>query len=130
VIDYTQLGLDYKIYLAQLYFNYAISLKQDPRASQDALEAAQSLCDEASTSRLTLTIEDEEDTSTWKQIIKDAHSIKRATPFLIPSNAIYKPDERKVQNSENVDYLGSSLVIASVSKNLAKNREHVCNVIN
>jgi hypothetical protein len=117
VLDYTQLGLSYKLYLAQLYFNYALCV--DTRAAQEALATARRLCDEASTCLII-----DESSDDWKSIIKTTE-VSNATPFLIPRDAIYRPDERKVMNSENVDYLGESLVIASTTKDFSAKFSYV-----
>ncbi|KAK3825680.1 MAG: hypothetical protein J3Q66DRAFT_328326 [Benniella sp.] len=101
VIDYTQLGLDFKLYSCQVLFNRALcyielgdmeSANADLwRASREKQTKAHDILDQA-----------------WKDKGRDC------TVFTVPHGVLYRPPESKVKNSKKKDYLGNSKVIAAI----------------
>lgn len=118
-INYSQLGLDYRLYLPAIHFNLAATfyVAGDPRG-QDHLSKAQTLVESNTSSMFVLDSDDSERDENWKKIILGCFTPEDAFnygTFDISLSVVYKPDERKLQNSSNVDYLGKSRVIASTS---------------
>ncbi|KAL3895376.1 MAG: hypothetical protein SGCHY_004734 [Lobulomycetales sp.] len=118
-IDYSQLGLEYRLYLPTIHFNLAatLSMRGNPRG-QDHLIKAQSLVESYDPSTSISGSDDTFSDGSWKDVILNCYTANDAFDhgtFDIPLSIIYKPDERKLQNAERIDYLGKSHVIASVA---------------
>ncbi|KAG0369703.1 hypothetical protein BGZ54_009129 [Gamsiella multidivaricata] len=101
VIDYTQLGLDFKLYSCQVLFNRALcyielgemdlAMTDLWRASREKQTKAHDILDQA---------------------LRDKG--RDCTVFTVPQGVLYRPAESKVKNSKKKDYLGNSKVIAAV----------------
>ncbi|KAL7751314.1 hypothetical protein RI367_003174 [Sorochytrium milnesiophthora] len=101
LIDYTQLGMEYKLYSCEVLYNRALvyfQLGDDQSAMADLAEASNAKqlpehaqIDEAIAYR------------------GDACQI-----FQVPANLIFKPPPEKVKNAGKKDYLGNSKVVAAV----------------
>ncbi|KAJ1733007.1 hypothetical protein LPJ61_001770 [Coemansia biformis] len=99
-IDYTQIGLNYKVYTCEVIYNRALCffcLGQEEDAQADLADAS-------------------------KHIVEERHSlIKRAIAsngmdcplYCIPKGIIYRPSASKLQSTKKIDFLGSAKVIAS-----------------
>ncbi|KAF9437818.1 hypothetical protein BGZ76_010982 [Entomortierella beljakovae] len=101
VIDYTQLGLDFKLYSCQVLFNRALcyielgemdmGMADMWRATREKQTKAHDILDQA---------------------LRDKG--QDSTVFTVPQGVLYRPAESKVKNSKKKDYLGNSKVIAAV----------------
>lgn len=101
VIDYTQLGLDFKLYSCQVLFNRALcyielgemdlGMTDLWRATREKQTKAHDMLDQA---------------------LRDKG--QDCTVFTVPQGVLYRPAESKVKNSKKKDYLGNSKVIAAV----------------
>ncbi|GJJ73769.1 hypothetical protein EMPS_06127 [Entomortierella parvispora] len=101
VIDYTQLGLDFKLYSCQVLLNRALcyielgemdlGMTDLWRATREKQTKAHDILDQA---------------------LRDKG--QDCTVFTVPQGVLYRPAESKVKNSKKKDYLGNSKVIAAV----------------
>ncbi|KAG0235177.1 hypothetical protein BGW41_000887 [Actinomortierella wolfii] len=101
VIDYTQLGLDFKLYSCQVLFNRALcyielgemdlAMNDLWRASREKQTKAHDILDQA---------------------LRDKG--QDCTVFTVPHGVLYRPPESKVKNSKKKDYLGNSKVVAAL----------------
>ncbi|KAG0330862.1 hypothetical protein BG000_011400 [Podila horticola] len=101
VIDYTQLGLDFKLYSCQVLFNRALcyielgemdlGMTDLWRATREKQTKAHDMLDQA---------------------LRDKG--QDCTVFTVPQGVLYRPAESKVKNSKKKDYLGNSKVIAAI----------------
>ncbi|KAG0239754.1 hypothetical protein B0O80DRAFT_438204 [Mortierella sp. GBAus27b] len=101
VIDYTQLGLDFKLYSCQVLFNRAlcyIELGDMEQAMGDLWRASQQKQTKAH--------------DILDQAFRDKG--RDCTVFTVPHGVLYRPPESKVKNSKKKDYLGNSKVIAAI----------------
>ncbi|KAG0324263.1 hypothetical protein BG004_003506, partial [Podila humilis] len=101
VIDYTQLGLDFKLYSCQVLFNRAlcyIELGEMDLGMTDLWKATR----EKQTKAHDL----------LDQALRDKG--QDCTVFTLPQGVLYRPAESKVKNSKKKDYLGNSKVIAAI----------------
>ncbi|KAJ1918826.1 hypothetical protein H4219_002365 [Mycoemilia scoparia] len=102
-IDYTQLGLEYKMYSCEIYYNRALChfcLNEEKEALEDLNKALQEK-------------ETTEERHEWIQ--KAISSSGMDCPlFCVPRGVLYRPDMSKVKNATKVNYLGSAKVIADV----------------
>ncbi|BGO92794.1 hypothetical protein NBRC10512_007914 [Rhodotorula toruloides] len=101
-IDYTQLGLDFKLYSCEVRFNRGLTLirmGQGELGMQDLLAAK------------------EDKQTDWHDVIDEACTDQAAgyTVFSIPVGIVFRPSETKLQNLERRDYLGKATVIAAAS---------------
>ncbi|GEM06286.1 neutrophil cytosolic factor 2 [Rhodotorula toruloides] len=91
-IDYTQLGLDFKLYSCEVRFNRGLTLGQGELGMQDLLAAK------------------EDKQTDWHDVIDEGYTV-----FSIPVGIVFRPSETKLQNLERRDYLGKATVIAAAS---------------
>lgn len=101
VIDYTQLGLDFKLYSCQVLLNRALcyielgemdlGMTDLWRATREKQTKAHDILDEALQNKG-----------------------QDCTVFTVPQGVLYRPAESKVKNSKKKDYLGNSKVIAAL----------------
>ncbi|KAF8938656.1 hypothetical protein BGZ47_008478 [Haplosporangium gracile] len=101
VIDYTQLGLDFKLYSCQVLFNRALcylelgehdlGMTDMWRATREKQTKAHDMLDQA---------------------LRDKG--QDCTVFTVPQGVLYRPAESKVKNARKKDYLGNSKVIAAL----------------
>ncbi|KAJ1796302.1 hypothetical protein LPJ59_003832 [Coemansia sp. RSA 2399] len=99
-IDYTQIGLDYKVYTCEVLYNRALCffcLGQEEDARADLKDAS-------------------------KHTAEERHSwIKKAVQcngmdcplYCVPKGIIYRPSASKLKSTKKIDFLGSAKVIAS-----------------
>jgi len=106
-VDYTQLGLAFKLNACELYFNRALCLF----AVNGINEANADLNTSLKRSLGDGGILDPSIISQAVQLQQDSANI--LLPFSMPLTIIYRPSEYKIKNSDKVDYLGKSKVIAS-----------------
>ncbi|KAF9351808.1 hypothetical protein BGX26_010240 [Mortierella sp. AD094] len=101
VIDYTQLGLDFKLYSCQVLYNRAlcyIELNEMDLGMTDLWRATREKQTKAH--------------DMLDQALRDKG--QDCTVFTVPQGVLYRPAESKVKNSKKKDYLGNSKVIAAV----------------
>ncbi|KAF8982992.1 hypothetical protein BGZ46_000213 [Entomortierella lignicola] len=101
VIDYTQLGLDFKLYSCQVLFNRAIcyfELNETDLAMTDLWRASRE--------------KQTKEHDILDQALRDKG--RDCTIFTVPEGVLYRPPESKVKNSKKKDYLGNSKVIAAI----------------
>lgn len=101
MIDYTQLGLDFKLYSCQVLFNRALcylelgehdlGMTDMWRATREKQTQAHDMLDQA---------------------LRDKG--QDCTVFTVPQGVLYRPAESKVKNAKKKDYLGNSKVIAAL----------------
>ncbi|KAJ1967441.1 hypothetical protein H4R35_006710 [Dimargaris xerosporica] len=99
-IDYTQIGLDYKLYACDVLYNRGLchfELGDKPTGMNDLLAAQQDRKEKR------------------HAIISRAIDCEgKSCPLIaVPKGIIYRPAESKVKNSKKVDYLGNSKVVAA-----------------
>ncbi|KAJ2125527.1 hypothetical protein IW147_000879 [Coemansia sp. RSA 720] len=99
-IDYTQIGLDYKVYTCEVMYNRALCffcLGQEEDALADLADAS-------------------------KRVVEERHSwIKKAIAsngmdcplYCVPKGVVYRPSASKLQSTKKIDFLGTAKVIAS-----------------
>ncbi|KAJ2816316.1 hypothetical protein IWW50_006542, partial [Coemansia erecta] len=99
-IDYTQIGLDYKVYTCEVMYNRALCffcLGQEEDALADLADAS-------------------------KRVAEERHSwIKKAVAsngmdcplYCVPKGVVYRPSASKLKSTKKIDFLGSAKVIAS-----------------
>jgi hypothetical protein len=110
VIDYHQLGLTYKLYASDIHFNRglcfaALGQPDACMADFDDAEKTKPLDSKVDYSRIDEGLELGEKAATY------------CKPFEISSNCIFRPPAGKLKNTDRIDYLGKSKVIASSKKN-------------
>ncbi|KAJ1679114.1 hypothetical protein EV182_002701, partial [Spiromyces aspiralis] len=111
-IDYTQIGLVYKMYSCEIYYNRALCnfcLGDEAEARLD-LE------------RATIDRNPEEERHVWIQKAIEMNGMD-CPLFCVPRGVLYRPDMSKVKNATKVDYLGSSKVIAAIKDEELKSQE-------
>ncbi|KAJ1816659.1 hypothetical protein LPJ56_002281 [Coemansia sp. RSA 2599] len=103
-IDYTQIGLDYKVYTCEVLYNRALCyfcLGEEAKAQTDLRSASGRMA---------------EDRHSW--IKKAINSNGMDCPlFCVPKGVIYRPSASKLKSSKKIDFLGSAKVIASADGN-------------
>lgn len=111
-IDYRQLGLNYVLFSFEVLFNRALchlALNDTTRAICD-LEDAQK----------NKGIREHEDSRYLASVVRDCwergNLDEDYLPFSVPEGLLYRPSSFKVKNTEKVDFLGSSKVIASLDE--------------
>ncbi|KAJ3277235.1 hypothetical protein HK104_003522, partial [Borealophlyctis nickersoniae] len=104
-IDYTQLGLKYRLYTCEVNYNLGLAW-----ASLGVEAKAWTEFDTAFQNR--------PDSDEFKIIGEALRLGKRAPdylpPFEVPRDCVYRPAEDKMKNAAKVDFLGSAKVVASV----------------
>ncbi|KAJ1970027.1 hypothetical protein IWQ62_000232 [Dispira parvispora] len=100
-IDYTQIGLDYKLYSCDVLYNRGLcqfELGDKPGGMNDLLAAQQD--------------RKEKRHNIFSRAIDNAGA---GCPLIaVPKGTIYRPSESKVKNTKKVDYLGNSKVVAAM----------------
>ncbi|KAJ3355260.1 hypothetical protein GGF32_002089 [Allomyces javanicus] len=100
LIDYTQLGLAYRLYACEILYNRALAsfaVGDDDAAMDDLAEAAKG--------------KKTPDHGKIDDAIRARGSGCRA--FLVPLKLVYRPPPAKIANADRVDYMGKSRVIAA-----------------
>ncbi|KAF9922910.1 hypothetical protein FBU30_006964 [Linnemannia zychae] len=101
VIDYTQLGLDFKLYSCQVLFNRALcylELGEHDLGMTDMWRATRE--------------KQTKDHDMLDQALRDKG--QDCTVFTVPQGVLYRPAESKVKNAKKKDYLGNAKVIAAL----------------
>lgn len=107
-IDYNQLGLSYKLFSFEVFFNRALcffALDHEHDAMLDLEEAQKDVV---------LPVHQRQ---TYKadnvlHAYRDG-KMSKYRPFVVPPGLMYRPPAIKMENIKNIDYLGSSKVIAT-----------------
>lgn len=103
LIDYKQLGLDYKLFSCEALYNRGLCylFMNNEDAGMADLDAAQA-----------------EKQTPDHDIIDEAiqQGIEGLSVFSLPPGLLFRPDKDKVKNAKPVDYLGKSKLIAAVEK--------------
>ncbi|KAJ3081446.1 hypothetical protein HK102_002334, partial [Quaeritorhiza haematococci] len=110
LIDYTQIGLNIKLYACEVAFNRGLCFLQ-----LQQIEAGLAEIEDAARTR------PNDKAAGDMARISEALEFGEAAPnyvepFSVPSNVIYRPPESKIKNSKKVDYLGKSKVVAAVDE--------------
>ncbi|KAL1924283.1 uncharacterized protein VTP21DRAFT_7318 [Calcarisporiella thermophila] len=102
-IDYTQLGLNHKLYTCEVIFNRGLTRlnRGDFAGGMDDLRYAQ------------LNKETEEHEIIDRALENEGLGF---TVISIPPGKLYRPPEYKVKNTKRVDYLGNAQVIANIDE--------------
>ncbi|KAG0209164.1 hypothetical protein BGX31_002201 [Mortierella sp. GBA43] len=102
IIDYTQLGLDFKLYKCQILYNLALC-----RIELGELRLAMGDLEQAKLAKQTKD----------HDIIDEAYKDRGVnhTVMTIPRGVLYRPSASKVRDSKKKDYLGNARVIAEVN---------------
>ncbi|KAJ2024969.1 hypothetical protein H4S03_008990, partial [Coemansia sp. S3946] len=99
-IDYTQIGLDYKVYTCEVLYNRALChfcMGEEREARTDLSEASRRTAEER---------------HAW--IRKAADSSGMDCPlYCVPKGVVYRPSASKLKSTKKIDFLGSAKVIAS-----------------
>ncbi|KAJ2821044.1 hypothetical protein FBU31_005031, partial [Coemansia sp. 'formosensis'] len=99
-IDYTQIGLDYKVYTCEVLYNRALChfcMGQEREARADLFDANKRTAEER---------------HSW--IRKAADSSGMDCPlYCVPKGVVYRPSASKLKSTKKIDFLGSAKVIAS-----------------
>ncbi|KAJ1997692.1 hypothetical protein GGI04_005307, partial [Coemansia thaxteri] len=99
-IDYTQLGLEYKVYRCEVLYNRALCrfcMRQEDEAQADLAEAARHRAE-----------------GRHDLIQRAAGSRGMDCPlFCVPKGVVYRPSASKLKSTRKIDFLGSARVIAS-----------------
>ncbi|KAI9218957.1 hypothetical protein BC828DRAFT_387239 [Blastocladiella britannica] len=99
-IDYTQLGLEYKLYSCEVQYNRALTFFQ--------LDDEQAAMQDLAMANKGKAIPEHEVINEAIQYRGDGCQL-----FQVPANLIYKPAKHKIENAKKVDYLGRSKVVAT-----------------
>ncbi|KAG0314094.1 hypothetical protein BGZ99_008366 [Dissophora globulifera] len=102
VIDYTQLGMDFKLYSCQILFNRGLCYLQ-LEATREGMADLERAADEKQTPEHDI----------LDQALVD-NEVRRSFIFSVPPDIMFQPAEFKVKNAGKKDYLGSSRVVAAV----------------
>ncbi|KAJ3046065.1 hypothetical protein HDV00_003815 [Rhizophlyctis rosea] len=104
-IDYTQLGLNYKLYACEVHFNRGLAwaaVGDWYRARQDLETAMREKPD------------DEEFRIMDEAIKLGDRAPEFLPPFEVPRDLVYRPPDGKMKNSQKKDFLGTAKVVASI----------------
>ncbi|KAJ3095928.1 hypothetical protein HDU97_006353 [Phlyctochytrium planicorne] len=108
LIDYTQLGLPFKLYACEVSFNRGLCF-----AALRQTDAALADFDDALRTRPL-------DGGDYKVIDEAIHYSDRSheycRPFEVPLKMLFRPPAGKVKNTEKINYLGKSKVVAAVDE--------------
>ncbi|TPX41010.1 hypothetical protein SeMB42_g05777 [Synchytrium endobioticum] len=107
LIDYTQLGLPYKLYSCYVQFNRGLcflKLGSMDFALEDLEDALRGKPKDA-----------KEGVDIIEQGVRlGARAADKLTVLEVPRQLLYKPPASKIENTAKVDYLGSSTVVAAI----------------
>ncbi|KAI9088523.1 hypothetical protein DFS34DRAFT_717945 [Phlyctochytrium arcticum] len=107
LIDYSQLGLSYKLLSCEVSFNRGLCL-----AALGQMDAAYKDFDDALRSRPSDSSGDFRNIEDAVQMGEEAPD--RLGPYAVPPDLVYRPPKGKVKNSDKKDYIGKAKVVASV----------------
>ncbi|KAJ3191352.1 hypothetical protein HK101_007853 [Irineochytrium annulatum] len=118
VIDYTQLGLAFKLYACEVSFNRGLCF-----AAIGQIDAALADFDDALRARPMTPASPESPNAASRSHGRIAEAIdlcERAPdycrPFTVPLECLFKPPAGKVKNTKKVEYLGKSKVVAAADE--------------
>ncbi|KAJ2687581.1 hypothetical protein IWW39_002819 [Coemansia spiralis] len=99
-IDYTQIGLNFKVYTCEVLYNRALChfcMGQEREARTDLFDASKRTAEER-----------------HSLIRKAADSSGMDCPlYCVPKGVVYRPSASKLKSTKKIDFLGSAKVIAS-----------------
>lgn len=112
-IDYTQLGLDYKLYDCEVLYNLSLCKVRKGELQEAAADLAQAANDMDLDEHKMIqnTLEMVEHLMQSGQNVPEEQEL---LPFQVPPTCIYRPAKSKLENSKKKNYLGSSRVVAAV----------------
>ncbi|KAJ2799518.1 hypothetical protein H4R20_004410 [Coemansia guatemalensis] len=99
-IDYTQIGLEYKVYTCEVLYNRALCffcLGQEQDAQDDLTDAIRHAVEER---------------HSWIKKAIESHGMD-CPLYCVPKGVIYRPSASKLRSTKKIDFLGSAKVIAS-----------------
>ncbi|KAJ2551693.1 hypothetical protein EV175_003597 [Coemansia sp. RSA 1933] len=99
-IDYTQIGLDYKVYTCEVLYNRALCffcLGQEKDARLDLEDASKHTAEER---------------HSWVKKAVQCNGMD-CPLYCVPKGVIYRPSASKLKSTKKIDFLGSAKVIAS-----------------
>ncbi|KAI7830858.1 hypothetical protein BX661DRAFT_132200, partial [Kickxella alabastrina] len=106
-IDYTQIGLDYKVYTCEVLYNRALCYfcmgdkEEVHKAHKDLASASSRVAEER---------------HSWIKKAVDSNGMD-CPLYCVPKGVIYRPSASKLKSSKKIDFLGSAKVIASADGN-------------
>ncbi|KAJ1891644.1 hypothetical protein LPJ66_006804 [Kickxella alabastrina] len=105
-IDYTQIGLDYKVYTCEVLYNRALCYfcmgkDEAHKAHKDLASASSRVAEER---------------HSWIKKAVDSNGMD-CPLYCVPKGVIYRPSASKLKSSKKIDFLGSAKVIASADGN-------------
>ncbi|CAI5776266.1 neutrophil cytosol factor 2 [Podarcis lilfordi] len=106
LIDYKILGLQFRLFACEVLYNTALahSKLEDWKKAEEHLARAMKLKSEPRHNKIDRAME---------SILKQ----RFFQPFVIPEGKLFRPNEKQVAQLEKKDYLGKSMVVASVVDN-------------
>jgi hypothetical protein len=105
-INYTQLGLNYKLHESYVIFNIALCfllLGEESRANKYFNEARNSAT------------ESDVDTRNIDDAIRLGNEAVEVLPYEIPDSLLFRPQEDVLKNAGKIDYLGKSKIVAGAN---------------
>lgn len=105
-INYTQLGLAFKLYSAEVLFNKGLALIYLGQAQEGMAELQDATSQKAT-----------EEHGVIDEAIRDRG--EGYTVFSIPVGVLYRPSENKLKNAKTRDFLGKAKLVASENPNEA-----------
>ncbi|KAJ3102021.1 hypothetical protein HDU96_009782 [Phlyctochytrium bullatum] len=110
LIDYTQLGLNFRLYACEVSYNRGLCF-----AALGQIDAALADFDDAINTKPLDSADD------YRRIDDAIANVQRCNvvcpPYQVPATCIYRPPAGKVKNAEKVNYLGKSKVVAAIDEN-------------
>ncbi|KAJ3109989.1 hypothetical protein HDU96_006989 [Phlyctochytrium bullatum] len=107
-IDYTQLGLAYRLHVCEAMYNRGLCF-----AALGQIQAALADFDEAMRRRPKDRPRSDFD-RIEKALVQAGDAPRYCRPFSMPSGLVFRPDAEKVKNAGKVEYLGRAMVVATV----------------
>ncbi|KAL5483803.1 hypothetical protein EMCRGX_G020218 [Ephydatia muelleri] len=107
LIDYKQLGLQYKLYSCEIMYNKAYVYAQTGRRSdaQEEMEKASAMSEKSSENRHKII----------SAALDDMRAGKRFLPYRLPKSCtVFCPPRNKTESLKPVDFLGKAKVLSSV----------------
>ncbi|KAJ3411428.1 hypothetical protein HDV05_002210 [Chytridiales sp. JEL 0842] len=109
LIDYTQLGVPFKLYACEVSYNRGLCF-----AAVGQVDACMADFDDADRTR---PLDSKTDYSRISEALDlGERAPEYCKPFYVPSSLIFRPPEGKIKNTKKVNYLGNSKVVASVDE--------------
>ncbi|KAJ1566090.1 hypothetical protein HK096_001939, partial [Nowakowskiella sp. JEL0078] len=111
VIDYTHLGLEFKLVSFEIFFNRGLCFA----TLGDALNSSKSF--EDAIKKRPTNLQDKYKVLDEALRIEPEVAAVKLNAFMVPRNRCFKPPESKIKNSAKKDYLGKPTVIVAIDVN-------------